>query len=513
MREIAIAFGIALLASLVATPLVRTLAVRLDLVDRPDGYRKLHGHIVPLMGGVAVYVAFGVSVAAICLLRLRGGEALPGTASAVLSLLAAAAIVLVVGLVDDAWDLRPRWKLLAQAAAAAVAMAGGYVVHSLSVPFLGTVDLGLLALPLSLFWFLGCVNSVNLLDGMDGLAAGVGLTVSLTLLASSLLLGHALAALLAACLSGVLAGFLVFNFHPARIFLGDAGSTQLGFVLGALSLVAARKEGGTVLLFVPVMALALPLLDTALAIVRRWSRKLPFSAGDREHLHHLLLARGLGQRRAATLLCGVCAACGTGALLISTQQTAPALLGLVILAAAAYTLLGVVGLPIARELRSRIPARIRGHRRCAAARVAVHRALSQIERANSPADLWRHCGAALEALGLSDARLELSPAWQEGTSALVWGNPAVADQAHSRGTWKARFDLRISGATVGRLSVRQFIHEGPVLSEAPELVDELGRGLARRLEMLRSAAPEPLARRAVEELEAASASFSAGAAK
>ena len=297
-----ILFCAAFSATVVAVPEAIRLARRFGMLDAPDGFRKHHAAVTPRVGGLAVL--FGI----VCAL---GGAAacLPAVREALVfdlggpygTLFVALALILFTGVVDDRRGLSPATKLALQGLAALCLFADGYRIEQVFV-FGGAIDFGWLSLPATVFWFLACMNIWNLIDGMDGLASGVGLLVTLTLVAAAISMGHVGVACAGVALAGALAGFLMFNFHPASVFLGDTGSLLIGTLLGMLAIRGSLKSGMTVAILVPVLTMGLPIVDTFLAIVRRWLRHLPMGAADRGHLHHRLIAFGLSTRQAAVFL-------------------------------------------------------------------------------------------------------------------------------------------------------------------------------------------------------------------
>lgn len=280
----------ALLATPVAVRLMRARGVYGHLRPGGDAARER----VPRLGGIPVIFATTAALGAAVLL--------PGTDDHLLmGMMAAGWLLFLAGLVDDLYDLRPLAKLAAQCAAAVVAYGFGFRVEEIS--FAGaTADLGHLALPLTLLWIVGVTNAFNLIDGLDGLATGIAVVALGSTFVVSLMLGHPAVATVCAALGGALLGFLRYNFRPARIFLGDSGSLFVGFMLAVLSVHGSTKSATAVLIAVPLLVLALPLLDTSLAIVRRWLRGKPVFGADERHLHHRLLAIGVTHVRAVVLL-------------------------------------------------------------------------------------------------------------------------------------------------------------------------------------------------------------------
>lgn len=300
------------LLALALTPLVRALALRLGLVDKPDP-RKIHKGLMPRVGGIAIFAAYLGAYA-----LLWAGSAERPTfwteQSALLwQLLPSAALMFGVGLLDDIYHLRPWQKLAGQF----VAVNWAYWM-GLRVATIGPWDTqGWLAWPLTVFWLLACTNAINLIDGVDGLAAGVGLCATLTTMLAALIQGNLDLALATVPLAGCLLGFLRYNFNPASIFLGDCGSLTIGFLLGCYGALWSQKSATLLGLVAPLMAMALPLLDVALSIARRYLRGQPIFGADRGHIHHRLLARGWSHKMVALALYAVC---GVAALLSLLQS-------------------------------------------------------------------------------------------------------------------------------------------------------------------------------------------------
>jgi UDP-GlcNAc:undecaprenyl-phosphate GlcNAc-1-phosphate transferase len=297
----------ALLVALMWTPLCRNAATALGLVDRPDNARKFHKVAVPRIGGVAIFIALAATCCAMILLERLAPPPVRHQLRLVMSLAPAVSLIFLVGLADDIFHLKPWQKLVGQIAAAGFVCWSGVLVRSVA----WHVIPGWWAYPITIVWLVGCTNAINLIDGIDGLAAGVGLFASVTTFVAALLSGDRGLQLAVVPLIGALLGFLLFNFNPASIFLGDCGSLTIGFLLGCYGIVWSQKAPTLLGMTAPLIALAIPLLDTGLAIARRLLRGQPIFGADRGHIHHRLLDRGLTPRRVALLLytlCGVAAA-------------------------------------------------------------------------------------------------------------------------------------------------------------------------------------------------------------
>jgi UDP-GlcNAc:undecaprenyl-phosphate GlcNAc-1-phosphate transferase len=295
----AIAFGIVVLL----TPAVGGMARLLGAVDRPDS-RRLNRRPIPRLGGLAIFL--GIVVPSLAFLDLS---------SETRGVLLGAAVATVVGAVDDFRGLSPPTKLVGQVAAAAIPPAFGVWIDHFTFPLLGVVDLpAWVGVPLSIFWIVAVMNMVNFLDGLDGLAAGVCAIAGFTFAVLALSLGKADPAIISAIVAGACLGFLRHNFFPARIFMGDSGALCLGFILASISIQGLLKTASTVVLLLPLLVLAVPILDTSFVVAKRLKHGLPVYGADRSHLHHRFLNIGFSQRRAAVTMWLWCASLAGAAL-------------------------------------------------------------------------------------------------------------------------------------------------------------------------------------------------------
>lgn len=304
---ISIGLGLAL------TPLVRRVAIWANIVDAPDGYRKLHGRTVALGGGVAILLSVAGAFAFALLAGLPWARNLLNQPLVLCGGAFATVLICFVGLVDDRWQLRGRQKLLGQIAAAAVAIAGGVLISEVDL-FGYKIHLGLLSVPLTMFWLLGAVNALNLIDGVDGLATSVGILQSVAISILAAMMGNVGEAAVAAMIAGALLGFLPHNWAPAKIFLGDAGSMFIGFSLGVLAIRGSLKGPATVALIAPAAIWAIPIFDVGIAILRRKLTGQSLYATDRGHLHHVLQRYGLGHVGTVLVIAAMSLICGAGAL-------------------------------------------------------------------------------------------------------------------------------------------------------------------------------------------------------
>ena len=311
--EYVMSFGLAMLVSACLLPALIRLAHRTGAVDRPGG-RRGHSGEVPRIGGIAIFLGFVGGVGTALLLAGQAeslGEATSGFPWAGAGL--GATIVFVAGLLDDFKQFRPRTKFVFQLVGASVAVAFGVSIDALSLPIGGPYVLGVWSPLVTLGWILIVTNAMNLIDGLDGLAGGLALIVTTVMAFVSFALGHFGAAVCAVGLAGALIGFLRFNMNPARVFMGDGGSQFLGFMLAIISIRGSIKGAAAVALTMPLLVLAVPLLDLTMTVARRaWRSETgvrdlgalvrQIASADREHLHHNLVDLGLSPRRAVLAL-------------------------------------------------------------------------------------------------------------------------------------------------------------------------------------------------------------------
>ena len=289
-----------------ATPLAVSLAWRLGAIDHPKA-RGVHTQPMPRWGGLAVYAGVLVAVAVGVALNPRIADL------RLVGIVLGATIEVVVGALDDRFGLPARLKLAAQVAAAVVLVKFGIGIDFLSNPLGGDIIYLPTALKwaITIFWVVAVTNAVNLIDGLDGLAAGVSAIAALAVCALAVIYPQPLPAVLAAAVAGAALGFLRHNFHPAKVFMGDSGAYCLGFVIASIAIVGAFKVAASLAIFVPLLVLAFPLVETTFSIARRARNGKPIHVADRDHLYHRMLARGLSQRAVVLIIYAISAAfCG-----------------------------------------------------------------------------------------------------------------------------------------------------------------------------------------------------------
>jgi UDP-GlcNAc:undecaprenyl-phosphate GlcNAc-1-phosphate transferase len=301
---------IAFVIVVLLTPAVGGMARLLGVVDRPDA-RRLNRRPIPRLGGLAIFL--GILVPALAFLDLSG---------VMRGILLGAAVATVVGAVDDFRGLSPPVKLFGQVVAASIPTMFDVWVDRFTFPLLGVVELpAVVGVTISVLFIVAVMNMVNFLDGLDGLAAGVCAIAGVTYAVLALSLGRPNPAILSAIVAGACLGFLRHNFFPARIFMGDSGALCLGFILAAISIQGLFKTASTVVLLLPLVVLAVPIIDTSFVVARRLKYKQPIYTADRSHLHHRFLAIGFSQRRAALTMWLWCASLAAAA--IATRFISP----------------------------------------------------------------------------------------------------------------------------------------------------------------------------------------------
>jgi UDP-GlcNAc:undecaprenyl-phosphate/decaprenyl-phosphate GlcNAc-1-phosphate transferase len=306
--------------SILITPLVKKLAYKIRATDRPNK-RKVHQTIMPRLGGLAIYLAF---LAGVILLQ-------PDNPFST-SIMVGSGIIVISGILDDIYELSARLKLMAQIAAAAIiVLYGGLQITFINLPFGGLFEFGYLSIPFTFLWIIGITNAINLIDGLDGLAAGVSSIALVAISGMAFIMGNLYVVTIGSILLVSTIGFLYHNFYPAKIFMGDTGALFLGFMISVLSLLGF-KNITFVSFIVPIIILGVPISDTIFAILRRIINKQPLSSPDKSHLHHCLLRLGYSHRETVLIIYAMAALFGIVAVVFSQAKLWGAmLLGAVLL--------------------------------------------------------------------------------------------------------------------------------------------------------------------------------------
>ena len=334
------ALAVAGAVAFISTPVVKNLAVRVGAVDVPKDDRRMHDHPIPRMGGLAIFLGFTLSALVFLPLtdQMRG-------------MLLGAVVIVVLGILDDVYALSAKLKFPVQILAALIAVLMGNRITFLSNPNVFSAnsvwDLGWLSIPVSVLWIVAITNAVNLIDGLDGLACGISTISSLTMLVIALCVAEPGVAILMAALSGACIGFLPYNLNPAKIFMGDTGSTFLGFIMATASIQGLFKLYNIISFAVPFLMLGLPIFDTCSAIVRRVSHGQSPMTADRSHVHHKLIDMGFSQKQAVAILYVISAMLGLAAVVLTTRGEVQAMIFLLAVCAA-----GAVGLRLFKHRRN-----------------------------------------------------------------------------------------------------------------------------------------------------------------
>jgi UDP-GlcNAc:undecaprenyl-phosphate GlcNAc-1-phosphate transferase len=432
--------------SVLLTRFIRDFAARRAWIDRPNTGRHLHTRPVPRLGGVALFLSYTCATAtALIVLKLAG---LPPMLSIrpVIAIAVPALLMFLMGLYDDQFSLGPYWKFAGEAAAAVLLYFGGLGIHAFAFLSSHRATQAWIGLPLTILWVLLISNAFNLIDGLDGLAAGSALFATLIMFVVSLLRHTPLVSLLTIALAGSILGFLRYNFHPASIFLGDSGSLFIGFLLSALALTGSQKATTIVAVTIPVVAFGLPLLDVILSVIRRFVSGRPLFRGDNDHIHHKLIKRGLSHRNAVLVLYAVTATFGFLSLILMHGEV---MIGFVL----AFIGLGVWwGVQELRYLEffelAATARRLRYRKRTIANNLRVRRAIESFDNARDFQEICMILRIALEPIGFDGLAILcpqidrvdesfLTPLHRNGDGRYcdAWrGDPSVSE-------WELKLDL------------------------------------------------------------------------
>lgn len=335
-----VAFAVALIVAFFSTPIARRVAVKSGAVNIPKDSRRVHTKPMALMGGLAIIAGFILSILYSFSTRDLNQFLTYLSKPKTIGMLIGVFLIIILGIIDDIKPLKARIKFPVQLVAAIVVVATGTRIVNISKPFLGTVasvpsmmyDLGdILAFVISVLWIVGMTNAINFIDGLDGLAAGVSGIAALSLFIVAVIRYQDDVAIVAVALVGAIFGFLPYNFNPAKIFMGDTGSTFLGFVLATLSIEGTMKSVTAIAMAIPILVLGLPIFDTAFAIVRRLLSGKPIGQPDRGHLHHRLLDMGISHKMSVITLYIISAGLGLFAIALVDKGLLPSLILLIIL--------------------------------------------------------------------------------------------------------------------------------------------------------------------------------------
>jgi UDP-GlcNAc:undecaprenyl-phosphate GlcNAc-1-phosphate transferase len=502
MRTYLTLFTLSFLVALFVTPFVRRKAIEWGAVAVPDNGRHIHLRPTPRLGGVAIYLAFVMTLLCVPFLGNLVTDIFHANLPKLLALLAPATFIFFFGIYDDFHGASAPLKVAFQTIAAAMIYTSGLRIENLSSPFGGSWELPmLLSFPLTAFWIILITNAFNLIDGIDGLAAGASVFALLSILVFSIAQGNPEISLISVVLVGAVIGFLRYNFNPATIFLGDSGSLFLGFMAAALSLAGSQKGSTIIAIAIPLVSFGLPVTEAGLSIVRRFLSGQSLLAGDRGHIHHRLLQRGLTQRQTVILLYAVCALFSLfGLMLLNPQRNIGALIFFVL---GVVIIFGVQHLRYAEfsELGSQIKQEVSRRRRALAVNVRIRRTSDDLSNARTPVQFFAAMDEMLATNEFDCAVLELtemSPIFQsyamrfdgispnKNSNNVIWvwerGDTELDEILASNQFWTLRMPLTDEdGSALGAITFYRCLLDGTPTIDINHLSGNLQRELSAAL--------------------------------
>lgn len=457
----------------VASRLLAQFATERGWARRQDD--RAEGAGIPRLGGVAVV---GTSIFTLFLLLLWDNDVahqLTMRPQEALGLLAAVFIVFVLGLYDDLRGAPPWQKLLVQTGAASLLFFSGFKVELLTNPFNGhSMELGWLALPVTLLWVLAISNAFNLIDGLDGLAAGVGLFSTVALFLLALMTHQPFLAVIAATLAGSLLGFLPNNFSPARIYLGDSGSLTVGLTLAALAVRGSQKGSVLITLAIPLMIFGLPLLDAGVTTARRFLSGHPIFRRDEEHLHHRMLKIGLTHRAAVLALYGIAGFFALSSLLLVNYKSSVAPLIALLCGLLAWVVVRQMDYAEFRELDSHVRTAFSSQRTVLRNQIFIRKAAKEMDSARGIDEAWDVASRVFAMLDFAAATCDLALGPGTNSVTLRWNNPHTPQSsAGARNNWTITVPLARDGHRIGSIQLSRSMERGTILFRTATLINFL----------------------------------------
>jgi UDP-GlcNAc:undecaprenyl-phosphate GlcNAc-1-phosphate transferase len=487
-------FFLLLLSTVVSFVLTRWLARR---AAESHWTRNEAGHGedagVPRLGGASVFVTALVMLFLLSLWDNQVTDRIAQVLPHALGLLGAATAVFLLGLYDDLRGAKPWQKLLVQATAASALYFVGFRIELLTNPFTQQpLELGWLSLPVTLLWLVAISNAFNLIDGLDGLAAGVGLFATLSLFLLAMLQSKSFVAAVAVALAGALLGFLPHNFNPARIYLGDSGSLTIGLVLAALSIEGSQKGPIFITLTIPLMIFGLPLLDVSVTTARRFLSGHPIFHRDEEHLHHRLLKIGLTPRTAVLILYGVAAVFAAASVLVVNFRGTVSPLVALLCGLLAWVVVRQMNYPEFAELDSHVRNEMRSQRHVLRNHILMRKLSSELEQAATLEESWQIVARVFESLELDGATLELHFAPFGMPRQFRWA-PGSLDDWRDGGPspdslWTVALPLRTRGRAIGTLRLARALDRGHFMFRMAAVIEFFTGAFAVRVAEILDAA-------------------------
>ena len=499
-------FSIATIASLISTPLIRRLCQRYRLLDVPSDGRRIHRIAVPRLGGLALFCSCLIALSLLPFVDNLLTQTLSTMKPEFLTLFVPATLVLLLGAYDDLRGTNATVKFAGLGLISTLFYAMGGRIDALSIPLFGSVELSpLVSFVITIVWLVGITNAFNLIDGLDGLASGAALFSSLVILGVSISQERTLMIVVSLVLCGALAGFLRYNFNPASIFLGDSGALFTGFLLAALSVLGTQKATTAVAIVVPILAFGFPVVDTAMTMGRRLVSRKPVFQGDSEHIHHMLLARGWSQRRAALVLYGVCALFGLAALIFPATGSKLTGFMLFVISVAVITAVGHLRYHEVDEIRAGVKRTVNDRRLRVANNIRVRRAAVALSKASDLHEMFEATQHLLDSGEFSSAnaqlgqpgRAEMNERAYEASlkrdpnemlefrnGRVFWSWSINGDVPHSMTEWSFRLPLVKDGVEWGWLNLYRGFDSEPLLLDINYLSDLFRRELTDAAERI-----------------------------
>ena len=464
MKTYTVLFVLAFLLSYLSTPLLRRLLAHHGLLDSVFPAGPHQRRAIPRLGGVVVYFALLLSLLALFIPKNLVTEQFRAELPTLWLLWGPATLILLLGVADDIWGVNPWGKLAVQLVAALWLVFAGVHISQLSTPWGGVVSLGALSIPVTLLWVVGVTNAFNLIDGLDGLAAGVSFLSASAIAATAAMVDDKIVVVVTVALAGSLLGFLRHNFNPATIFLGDSGSLFIGFLLAASAVVWQQKSTVAIAVAAPLVAFALPVTDTAVSMLRRYLRGQPLFTSDRQHIHHRLLALGFTPRQAVLTLYALSALAALGCILIARGHNFLTAMVLLLFISACWIGLRRLSYPEFVEVGRAF------NRQLHAARGRLQELAESVRGAANVTDLKAQLEAGLAALDLDSIEVHLER--EQGLRRDSWAVRPSAEVAER--LWRLSLPLGDRGRLVlGRSAQR---------AEPGLPLEEVGRELGAALE-------------------------------
>jgi UDP-GlcNAc:undecaprenyl-phosphate GlcNAc-1-phosphate transferase len=485
IRDYIIISLLAFLISVTLTPIVRRYCQKGHALDFPTIPRKIHTVPVPRLGGIAIYLGFFLPLFAVFLTDGKVYELFAQRVDTLISLFVTSTLVFAIGIYDDIRGATVFQKLVVQLAAAVIIYFLGFKIQLLSIPFVGSVNPGILGFPLTILWIVGVTNAINFIDGVDGLACGVGFFSVSTMFILSLFLHRTLTAFFAAALAGGLFGFVLYNFAPATIFMGDSGSLFIGFIIATISLYGLQKSSTAVVLLIPIIVLGVPIADTVLAIIRRIGNgRSPFTA-DKEHIHHRLLRMGLSSRQVTLILYAVCSSLGITALLMTAVNNKLLTLILIMLSVMVIGGMKMLGYTAdMMEINHLAKERIQQKKRFLVRQRCANGIIAEIQASSDLATLKKTLIRYFESMEFDVGKLlgkvgepvlsEVEGSKTEEPLRLTWYSPRYTEQRIAPDhIWTMSIPLIINNEKYGEFLVGKYLDSPTSLLESTLLVENL----------------------------------------